>query len=275
MRQTYTQRMKRILYFLSLLFLFSCEDLFEYHPHQIRLKDDEKNLTATNLNRILSQAAPDTLQILVMGDTQRFYDAAEDFVKSANQYAHIDFVIHQGDISDFGMSQEFQWVHDIMKKLKWPYLTVIGNHDLLANGREVYQQMYGALNYSFVYGLTKFVFLDTNGREYKFNGHVPDLDWLQQELTPSIEDAWTQAIVISHVPPFDADYDQKLEMPYHQTLLDSKRVKLSLHGHQHGWDTETKYDGSIQYYVTTTVKKRGYAYLKVWNGGYEIERVDY
>lgn len=267
--------MRHIYVLLSLLLLSSCEGLVEYHPHQIILDSNDKGLTAYNLSKLYAQTPSDTLKVLVMGDTQRFYDAAEKFVESANQFTYIDFVIHQGDISDFGMSQEFRWVHDIMKKLKWPYLTVIGNHDMLGNARKVYQEMYGSFNYSFVYGLTKFIFLDTNGREYKFKGQVPDLNWLKQELTPAASESWKQAIVVSHVPPFDADFDKQLEAPYHKTLADSKQVLVSLHGHQHSWDTKPKYDEQVNYYVTTTVKKRGYSYLKIWNGGYEIKRIDY
>ena len=145
--------------------LSSCEGLFEYHPNEIRLKNNEKNITAQNLDKIKKQQPGDTLRLLVMGDSQRFYDATNSFIKKANEFQNIDFVVHQGDISDFGITQEFKWIHAIMKNLKWPYLTVIGNHDLLANGREVYKQMYGEFNYSFEYGHTKFIFIDTNGRE--------------------------------------------------------------------------------------------------------------
>ncbi|MFB9862933.1 metallophosphoesterase family protein [Rufibacter immobilis] len=269
--------MKRLPILLSLLVLslVSCEDLFEYHPNQIRLEDSEKNLTARYLQRLQKQTPQDTLRILVMGDTQRFYDETEAFVDKANTFPYIDFVIHLGDISDFGMSKEFGWVHDIMEDLKWPYLTVIGNHDMLGNSRKVYAQMYGPMNYSFTYGSAKFIFIDTNGREYGFNGKVPDLDWLAQELNPTEPQPWTQAIVVSHVPPFDSDFDQQLELPFHNTLVSSNKVALSLHGHRHNWGSEVKYGDDILYHVTTTVKKRGFTYLKVWNQGYSIEQIAY
>lgn len=253
----------------------SCEGIFQFHPNQIILEEDEKNLTEKNLVKIRKQSPEDTLRLLVMGDTQRFYDQAEDFVKVANSYENIDFVIHLGDISDFGMSQEFLWVHDILKKLKWPYLTVVGNHDLIANGKKVYQQVYGNLNYSFVYGETKFIFIDSNSREYNFNGKVPDINNLKSELTRNTEESWNQAVIVSHIPPFDSDFDKSLEMEYHNVLSESGLVGLSLHGHKHSWTTEKKYDGNITYHVTTTVKKRGFSLIKIWKGGFEIEKVFY
>jgi Icc protein len=267
--------MKRFPFLVPFLLLVfsSCEHLFEYHPHQIILEDDEKNLTTVNLQKLQAQTPGDTLKLIVMGDTQRFYDATVDFVQKANTFQDIDFVVHLGDISDFGMTQEFTWVHDIMQDLKWPYLTVIGNHDMLGNGRKLYRRMYGDLNYAFVYGHTKFVFLDTNGREDGFQGRVPDLDWLSSQLTPLVDESWQQAVVISHAPPFDDDFDPQLELPYHQTLVKSQKVPLSLHGHRHGWSTEKKYDGEVLYHVTTSAKGRGFTYLKIWPGGYSLERV--
>jgi 3',5'-cyclic-AMP phosphodiesterase len=66
---------------ISLPFLLvSCEELFEYYPNQIRLKDDEKNLTAFNLQRLANKTTHDTLRILAMGDTLRFYDDTVDIV---------------------------------------------------------------------------------------------------------------------------------------------------------------------------------------------------
>jgi len=258
-----------------LLLLSSCEELFEYHPNQIRLDAHEKDLTALHLARISTQSAGDTLRLLVMGDTQRFYDDAVDFVAKANAFRDIDFVVHQGDISDFGMAQEHKWVQDILKQLKWPCLTVIGNHDLLANGRNVYREMYGALNYAFVYGHTKFVFLDTNGREYGFNGKVPDLGWLQEQVTPAPGASWQQAVVISHMPPFSSDFDSRLALPFHQALQQSGRVRLSLHGHDHNWNTVQAPDSPVTYHVTTTVKNRGFSFLQIWEDGFAIERIQF
>ncbi|MEJ8800429.1 metallophosphoesterase family protein [Pontibacter sp. H249] len=263
------------LLILILLGTTSCEELFEYHPNQIRLESDERDLTAKNLVRLQKQNPGDTLRILVMGDTQRFYDDAVEFVKQANTFENIDFVIHQGDISDFGMTQEHKWVHDIMEHLKWPYLTVVGNHDLLANGSKVYQKMYGPLNYSFTYGHTKFVFVDTNSREYGFDGSVPDINWLRKEVYQREDEDFTQAIVVSHVPPYDADFDGNLEDAYQNVLESSKKVKLSLFGHIHNWHSNHVYDNHILYHGTTTVKKRGFTYLKVWADGFDIQMINY
>ena len=61
-------------------------------------------------------------------------DETEDFVKEINKRNDIDFVIHGGDMSDFGLTKEFLWQRDIMNGLNVPYVALIGT--MIAWGRE-------------------------------------------------------------------------------------------------------------------------------------------
>lgn len=264
----------KLLWLLVLFFMVSsCEEVFEYHPNAIILEEDERDLTHKNLQRLKQQAPGDTIKLLLMGDTQRFYDHIEDFYSSASKQKNIDFMLHCGDISDFGMAQEFKWVHSLLKGLPFPYLTVIGNHDLLANGKKVYEQMYGPLNYYFDYGNLRFVITDTNSREYNYNGSVPNISWISSALkTP---DSIEQAIVVSHIPPFDGDFDQSLVPAYLRTLRENKKVKLSLHGHQHRSSIEQPYGDDLKFIVTNSMKGRSYYIIDIWKGGHRVQEILY
>jgi Icc protein len=257
---------------LSLL-LTSCEGLFQFNPNQIILKESEKNLNTKNIQKIQDIPLSDTTRFILVGDTQRWYDETADFVESANKQKDISFVLHAGDISDFGLTWEFEWVNKIMQKLNYPYLTVIGNHDIVANGPDVYGRMYGALNYSFEYGDNKFIFLNTNSREYAFDGTTPDLNWLQGEL--SHNPANKNVIITAHVPPFDADFDQDLAEKYASMLAADPNVKFTLYGHQHTFREGQFYDDGVQYILTTSTGDRGYMIISTWKGGYKVERVRY
>ena len=72
-----------------------------------------------------------------IGDTQRTYDETEAFVYHANGRDDIDFVIHGGDYTEFGMTKEFGWAVERLNQLRVPYAGLIGNHDTLGNGHEV------------------------------------------------------------------------------------------------------------------------------------------
>lgn len=268
--------LKKLTNTLLLLFAtlsFSCEGLFQFNPNQVILDDDEKNLNAKSIEKIRSLPITDTVRFIVMGDSQRWYDESSDFVKSANKQRNISFVIHTGDISDFGLSQEFKWVHEIMLGLNYPYITVIGNHDTVANGLLTYKKMYGALDYSFEFGDNKFILINTNSREYNFDGHVPNLSWLQSELKDNT--THKNAIVIGHVPPFDADFDPKMEEQYAQILASDPNIKFSLYGHQHTFKDEEHYEDGVRYVVTTSMGARGYLLVTTWENGYRVERVEF
>ncbi|WP_229248972.1 metallophosphoesterase family protein [Dyadobacter sandarakinus] len=253
--------------------LLSCDDLFQYNPNQLVFGHDERDINFHNIEKILELPEQDTLKFILMGDTQRWYDETEDFVKSANNQPGVSFVIHAGDISDFGLTAEFKWVHEIMTRLKYPYVTAMGNHDKIANGLAAYRKMYGPPDYSFEFSGHKFIFVNTNSREYAFDGTVPDVNWLRGQVAdnPGNKDA----IVIAHIPPYAADFDPNLEQTYAKILGDDPNVKMSLYGHNHSFSDGEYYNDGVHYFVTTTVGARGYMLVTVWKGGYDVQRVEF
>ena len=69
--------------------------------------------------------------------------------KSPNARGDIDFVIHGGDQSDFGVTKEFIWMRDIFNKFQMPYVCLLGNHDCLGTGEDAYRAIYGDPNFAF------------------------------------------------------------------------------------------------------------------------------
>lgn len=88
------------------MLLSSCS-LVEYHPYD-DINDLATDINQTTINNIIQESDQrDTLRFIMMGDSQRWYNETEDFVRHVNSQEPIDFVIHGGDISDFGMAKEF------------------------------------------------------------------------------------------------------------------------------------------------------------------------
>jgi 3',5'-cyclic AMP phosphodiesterase CpdA len=261
-----------LIWFIATGLLAGC-DLIEYNPNEIVLDDDEENLNALAMERISQNDPGDTLSFILMGDSQRFYDDVEDFVKSVNSLDRsFDFVVHTGDIADFGLVDEFRWVHGFMKNLKVPYIAVVGNHDLLANGPRIYRRMYGSFNFVFDYGKFRLIFLNSNSREYNFSGNIPDLNWLSTQLNETNPGSFP--LVISHIPPWDGDFDPLLEEPYANLLAEQNKV-LSLHGHIHNYLDSVYYNDGVRYFVSTSMNKRGYTYVQVWGGGSSFEKISF
>ena len=270
---TALRRWARLLPALALLGLAGC-DLIEFSPNDHRVPEEFTNLTEKNLARLQARPLPagDTLRFIFTGDSQQFYDEAEALVTSVNQQQGISFMLVAGDISDFGLAREMRWVDEKLRRLNVPYLTVIGNHDMVGNGREAYQHIFGALNYSFVYGDTKFILVDTNGREYNFNGQAPDLGWLRPQLA-NLDGARRQ-VVISHVPPTNDDFDPALRLPYVQTLRDAQKLVFEMNGHNHQFSITEPYEDGVTYVNSDAFSERHYMLVTVWGDQkFRIKRI--
>ncbi|TGE15070.1 metallophosphoesterase family protein [Hymenobacter elongatus] len=253
-----------LLLLTAALALGSCDKL-EFSPNDYRAPAEERALTEKNLGRLQQMPLPvgqDTLRFIFTGDSQRFYDEVDDLVASANQQPGISFFVVAGDISDFGFAKEMRWINEKLRQLKVPYVTVIGNHDSVGNGREAYKEIFGPLNYSFIYGDTKFIMVDTNGREYNFDGQVPNMPWLNRELS-NLGGARRQ-VVISHVPPQDADFDPALQAPYAQALRETKSLVFQMNGHRHSSSITQPYKDGVWYVNADAFSERQYMVVSVW-----------
>lgn len=245
--------------FICMIFtLISCNK-FELNPVQIKNTDSPTNLNAKNIEELLSEesASDDTVTFLFTGDSQRFYDRLDDLVKKANQFTNIDFLLLDGDISDFGLLQEFLWINERLEKLKIPYISIIGNHDLTSRGSDVYTEMFGPKNFSFTYKKYKFLCHDDNSRDYNFSGIVPHLDWLSEQLNDTTADWFVGA---SHIPPWSVDFDQKLVNDYMNLFGSNSKFILSLHGH-HVDPSERYYNNDAVLYINSSGVQKSECYI--------------
>ncbi|MCU4165742.1 metallophosphoesterase family protein [Carboxylicivirga caseinilyticus] len=264
-----------ILFFIGFVFigLNSCEINFDYSPYVIDFSDNEKQVHLKNLNKLIEQNTnDDTLRIAFTGDSHRFYDELNAFtqaVNSKNFEQAIDLVIHVGDLADFGLPLQYQWGNNILKQLEIPYFVVVGNHDLVGNGLSAYKEMFGTIDLSFIYRGIKFIFLNTNSREFNFDGSVPNLKWLNNEIQPSPD--FTFAIVIFHVPPGDADFDTVLESDFEEILSLHNNVIFTAHGHLHGYEYYRPYSDSIPYVNVYGVENNKFNLIKIIGHDFMVE----
>ena len=202
--------LKKYIWLSAATLLTAC-DLIDYHPYDGRLDSDtSREINPTNIERIEKVCeGKDTIRFIFMGDTQRSYNETEDFVKYVNQLDSIDFIIHGGDYTEFGLKKEFEWNDDILSKLKVPYVGLIGNHDVIGNGDQVFRKIFGNENFSFVVSDVKFVCLNTNAIEYDYSHPVPDFNFLKNEIADSTRNKRT--IVVMHAPPGNEQFDNNVK----------------------------------------------------------------
>jgi putative phosphoesterase len=206
---------RALLPVLFLLVSSACQRL-EFDPNQsVNLHSAERvNLTAINQLRI--QPNPDSIiRIGVIGDTHIDYENTEELVEALNAVPGLDLVVHTGDLTEHGVFQEFDWKVDYLSQLNMPYLAVVGNHDLVAKGKSVYQNMFGPTDFSFIFQRTKFIFFDSNSREYGFQENIPNLGWLERELQPSEDSLFSAVVLVAMCPTSILTLTRANAMPTH------------------------------------------------------------
>ncbi|MGL5273547.1 MAG: metallophosphoesterase family protein, partial [Phocaeicola sp.] len=140
----------------SLLVLTGCE-MLETHPYDTKITG-EIDINRKNIEKIEHALKDKTsFRFAMISDTQRWYDETVDVVEVLNARGDIDFVLHGGDQTDFGLTNEFIWMRDILNNLNMPYVCVIGNHDCLGTGKDSYRTIYGATNTAFTAGDMRFI----------------------------------------------------------------------------------------------------------------------
>lgn len=260
-----------IITYIGILIFSGCE-LIEYHPYDTRIQG-EKGINKTQIEKIEKACSQkETIRFILMGDSQRRYDDTEDFVRHANTRSDIDFVIHGGDISDFGLTREFIWARDILNKLQIPYVAIIGNHDGLGNGKAVFEEIFGPENFSFIAGKTKFVCLNTNALEYDYSHPIPDFNFLDSEKT-SRQDEYTQTVAVMHSKPYSEQFNNNVAAYFHHSLKSFTNLRFCLHAHEHNTKETDVFDDGMMYYGCASMEKRSYLLFTLTQSEYSYEEV--
>lgn len=269
----FVMRKNQLLPLFFLLFLYGC-DMIEYHPYDGRIKGD-RNINARNIARIEeSCAGKKRIRFIMMGDTQRWYDETVDFVDAANKRDDIDFIIHGGDLADFGLTKEFMWMRDIMGELKVPYVALLGNHDCLANGEQIFREIFGKPNFSFLAGNVKFVCLNTNALEYDYSRPVPDFGFIEEQYNEHRE-GHEKTVFAMHVRPYSEQFNNNVAHLFQRVIREFPALQFCLNAHDHSINVDDLFNDGVIYYGSASINKRTYLLFTITEEGYEYEVVEF
>jgi len=259
---------------LAALVLAAGCDVIEYHPYDTRVRG-ETGINLRNTALIEQQmAGRKTFRFAMISDTQRHYDETRKAIDAINARGDIDFVLHGGDQADFGETKEFMWTRDFMSHLWMPYVCLLGNHDCLGTGRDVFGTIYGPVNFVFTAGNVRFICLNTNALEYDYSHPVPDFGFLEDQITRQPYGA-EKTIVLMHVPPGDVEFNNNVAKPFERYLLMLPGIQFCLYGHNHYYAEGELFNDGLMYYGCTSIDRRGYFVITIKEDGYEIEKCSF
>lgn len=204
-------------------------------------------------------------------DTQAYSQKTYDYWKRVTAlgiktYPDARFIVHAGDIVDDGKDfKEWQYFLNASQPAfkSLPFMAVMGNHDVYGNGEKTFKTLFpyqlegpkgmGGYTYSFDYGNTRFVMLNT---EFGASNMRSQVKWLEQQVKTAGE-RWT--IVVMHRSPYASNplgggsgNAKSIFTP----IMERLGVDIVLSGHDHAYmrskpikkGVSTK-DGSGTHYI--------------------------
>jgi predicted phosphodiesterase len=192
----------------------------EFSPFETDLAASERDQTKKNLASLAAQTPSAEFGFAVVSDSHQYADQLSEIVERVNARTDIAFLAHLGDMTDVGLREEYRATLTALQKLRIPFVTVIGNHDGISNGKKLYREMFGPYDYTFTYGAVGFICFNSNPLEFP---RTPDLAWLAAAasgLPAGIE----RVVALTHQPLEGVD-----------SVLKENGVSLLLNGHHHRW----------------------------------------
>lgn len=251
-----------------------CGDVFQYHPYDVRFSGDD-DINRRNVALIESVCAgKDTLRVAFVGDTHGWYGDTEDMVDDINGRAGVDFVIHGGDLTDCGTTREYVWQRDRLARLRVPYVALIGNHDFLGTGDEVFAAMYGPVDFSFIAAGIKFVCLNTNATEYDYLAAVPNFDFMERQAKEDT-DRFDRTVVCMHARPFCEQFNNNVATVFELYVRALPGLMFCLTAHNHRIEASDLYGDGVMYYGTDCAEHRNYLLFTITPDDYAYEVIHF
>jgi 3',5'-cyclic-AMP phosphodiesterase len=254
--------------FVSFLITLAASCKFKYSPYAAATPKRLQN--ELNLGIITSQEASSGAEFKVafLSDTHNYYDELHDAIKLINKNGPYSFVIIAGDITNYGLVEEYEQTLKQLNSLNYPYIVVAGNHDFLSKGSRIYERMFGKTDFSLTYKNVDFIFFNNNNWESP--GAIPDKAWVKNTLDTS---SAPFKVLVAHVSPEDKDRFSEEAINEWENLINDGGVNYFFNGHDHN-PVEVNF-GMSQRITIGAPSKGSYYELIVTPGGLTHQKISF
>ena len=255
--------MWKIIPILLLLLLGSCR----YSPFETDI--DCRDWYQDNLTRLKAAEAGagdlSAFGVALLADLHNDMADTGKAVSRINLRNDIAFAVVLGDMTDFGIAQEFEWNCKALSALKVPRFYVIGNHDSISFGKEVFSKYFAPFDYAFSFRGVKLIFYNDNSYEFP---DVPNYPWLEEEALVQEGEERRLTLGISHQPPIKDSHTAE-EAAELREFLHEHEIDLTLHGHLEQFSYWRDEFGG-RHHVTASVEDGRYSLLFVEEDGQTV-----
>lgn len=186
----------------------------------------------------LALAAPDQdssepFRFALLSDVQEAIDRVSDVYDKVNGLRDVRFLLGAGDLTQRGARDELERFQRELLRLRVPYFTTLGNHELGTNP-DLFHEYFGRGNFQFRFHGVAFTLLDDASATLDPTVY----DWLEGWLESARRDVH---VVAMHIPPIDpigvrnGSWASRNEAAKLLGRLAEGRVDLTLYGHVHSY----------------------------------------
>lgn len=179
----------------------------------------------------------------------------EDLLRSIaqiNATDSLDFVLVTGDLTEEGDNATLQKVKQCLDLLRYPYYTVMGNHETKwsESGCTMFAKIFGGERFSFFHKGIQFIGFNTGPFMRMAFGHVKpqDISWIQS----TIKDKKQPVILVTHYPILEGDVDNWYEVT---DAVKPYNIRLFIGGHYHR-NKQFTYDGIPGVLIRTNLRDK-------------------
>lgn len=204
-------------------------------PFSDALLGGESELNASALRKISSIESDGKTRIAIFSDSHHSYKDLDQTVVQINELEAVDFVVNLGDVTNSGYNVEYDQFLEAYDTLRWPSFSVIGNHDAIGAGVEIFKAVFGSSNFWFESESRRFIFFHSANLE---DPKGFDSSWLKQAVGSSAK----KVIVFSHVPLRDQERFQGADAENLASVIENPKTQIVFNGHNHVYQQQRDHD---------------------------------
>lgn len=168
-----------------------------------------------------------------MADVQEAIGRVQDVFGRLAQEPQVRFVLFNGDLTQWGNTEELRRFQREMRTLRVPVFATLGNHEL-GNSVPPFHALFGRGSYRFVFRGVQFTLLDSASATIAPQTYTRLAGWLEEGRS-------RMHVVGMHIPPIDpvgtrnGSFASRAEAARLLAMLAGAGVDLTLYGHVHSY----------------------------------------
>lgn len=219
-----------------------------------------------NLSRLEAIEAadpqPDSFTVALIADIDNDYGDLETVIDRINSRNDVTFALVLGDMTNSGLAMEYGWTCDAMQELEVPRFYVIGNHDSISFGEQIFQQHFAPLNYVVDYGGTRFVLYNDSAGPVAAR---PDYGFIRNAAAVAPGETRIHTLAASHRAP-QADPHSGIDVARLRQEFAAAGYGATLHGHLHVFDLTVDEHG-VLHFISHETAGAAYGLVTLYRDG--------